>query len=78
MFVLTQMAKNLKVTHFNNGDEIPDLEYNTDWINTNYSAYSDYYNDPANSAIYGRLYNWYTIDDNRAVCPEYWHMPSDE
>jgi len=28
--------------------------------------------------IYGNLYNWYAVDDDRGVCPEGWHVPSDE
>jgi len=28
--------------------------------------------------IYGRLYNWYALVDNRGVCPENFHVPTDE
>ena len=34
-----------------------------------------YANNTANAAIYGRLYNWETACQ---VCPEDWHLPSDE
>ena len=57
------MAENLKVTHYQNGDEIPCNVYN---------------DDPSNAAIYGRLYNWYAVDDERGICPEGWHVPSDD
>jgi uncharacterized protein (TIGR02145 family) len=33
-----------------------------------------YNDDPANLAVYGRLYNWAT---SLAVCPSGWHLPSD-
>ena len=56
------MAENLKVTHYQNGDEIPCNVYN---------------DDPSNSAIYGRLYTWYAVDDERGICPEGWHVPSE-
>jgi uncharacterized protein (TIGR02145 family) len=26
----------------------------------------------------GRLYNWYAVDDDRVLCPNGWHIPSDE
>jgi uncharacterized protein (TIGR02145 family) len=29
----------------------------------------------ANDAIYGRLYNWYVVNDARKVCPTDWHVP---
>ena len=27
---------------------------------------------------YGRLYNWYALNDARGLCPAGWHVPSDE
>ena len=26
---------------------------------------------------YGRLYNWYAVDDTRGLCPSGWHVPAD-
>jgi len=71
------MSENLKVTHYNNGDEIPTGYSNSEWIELETGAYSDYNNNPTNSETYGRLYNWYTVDDDRGVCPDGWHVPSD-
>ena len=35
--------------------------------------------DPAQSlSEYGRLYNWYAVDDVRGLCPNGWHVPTDE
>ena len=28
-------------------------------------------------AEYGRLYNWYAVDDARGLCPSGWHVPTD-
>ncbi|MGB0511555.1 MAG: FISUMP domain-containing protein, partial [Flavobacteriales bacterium] len=28
-------------------------------------------------AAYGRLYNWYAVDDGRGLCPSGWHVPTD-
>ena len=34
--------------------------------------------DPSQSlAEYGRLYNWYAVDDPRGLCPSGWHVSSD-
>ncbi len=72
------MAENLKTTHYNDGSEIPNITNNGEWSGLSTGAYSDYMNNPTNSETYGRLYNWYTVDDDRGVCPTGWHVPSDE
>ena len=72
------MQENLKVTHYQNGDEIPTGLDNDAWGSTEEGAYSIYNDDPANAEIYGNLYNWYTVDDDRGICPEGWHIPSDD
>lgn len=70
--------RNLDVSTFRNGDEIPQAksldellligETNPSWC---------YYNfDPANGEKYGKLYNWYTVNDSRGLCPSGWHVPS--
>jgi len=70
-------AENLKTTHYRNGDPIPDiLDVNT-WRNLTNGAFCNYDNDPSNAAVYGRLYNWYAVTDNRNICPAGWHVPTD-
>jgi uncharacterized protein (TIGR02145 family) len=81
------MAENLKTTKYNDGTAIPNITDNTAWAALNTGAYSDYNNTPANSTIYGRLYNWFAVDNNAAtkvasnggknVCPISWHVSSD-
>jgi len=72
------MAENLSVTHYNNGDAIPNVTDNTEWEHLKSGAYCDYENDVNNSEIYGRLYNWYAITDSRDLAPDGWHVPTDE
>ena len=73
------MAENLRTAHYQNGDPIPTGLNDGDWLNSrNTGAFSVYDDDPANAAIYGNLYNWYTIDDERGVCPEGWHVPNSD
>ena len=72
------MKQNLKATHYNNGDEIPTGYSDGEWIGLETGAYAVYDNNTANADIYGNLYNWYAVDDERGVCPEGWHVPSDE
>ncbi len=72
------MVENLKVTHYRNGDSIPNLVSNSDWISTSNGAYCIYENNIDNIAIYGLLYNWYVVTDNREIAPEGWHIPTDD
>jgi uncharacterized protein (TIGR02145 family) len=71
------MAENLKTTKYRNGDPIPNVTDNTKWSNISTGAYCDYNNTPGNSAIYGKLYNWYAVDDSRNIAPTGWHGPTD-
>ena len=71
------MAENLKVTHYRNGDPIPNVTDDYEWSLLSTGAYCEYDNNPANVATYGRLYNWYAVDDSRNIAPEGWHVPTD-
>lgn len=72
------MAENLKVTHYRNGDPIPNVTDGSTWSGLSTGAYCNYNNDINNVATYGRLYNWYAVDDSRNIAPEGWHVPTDE
>jgi uncharacterized protein (TIGR02145 family) len=71
-------TKNLDVDHYRNGDPIPQVTNATEWHNLTTGAWCYYDNDPANGAIYGKLYNWYAVNDSRGLAPDGWHIPSDE
>ena len=70
------MAENLAVTHFRNGDTIPNVPGGLDWFALNTAGYCEYNNSLDSAAIYGRLYNWYAATDSRNIAPEGWHLPS--
>src|SRR4030042_1310495 len=72
------MVENLKVTHYRNGDSIPDVSDGTEWGSLKTGAYCNYNNDPNNTDTYGRLYNWYVVIDSRKICPAGWHVPTDK
>jgi uncharacterized protein (TIGR02145 family) len=84
----TWMAENLKTTKYNDGTALLNLSDNTAWMGATTGAYCYYANDPANSTIYGKLYNWFVVDNNEAtkvesnggknVCPTGWHVSGDE
>ena len=72
------MTENLKVTQYRNGDSIPNVTDNLEWVNLTCGAYCNYNNDEVKVATYGRLYNWFAVSDSRNIAPEGWHVPSDE
>jgi uncharacterized protein (TIGR02145 family) len=73
------LQENLKTTKYNDGTAIPNVTDNTAWSTTTSDAYCDYANTPANSTIYGRLYNWYAVGSTnpKNVCPTGWHVATD-
>ena len=75
------MTENLKVTQYRNGEHIPYVTDNADWMALSDGAICYYSNDPANllDAVgpYGCLYNWYAVNDNRGLAPAGWHIPTE-
>ncbi len=71
------MTKNLSVRTYRNGDSIPQITSSTSWRTTTQGAWCWYNNDSATYASkYGRLYNWYAVNDARGLAPEGWHIPT--
>jgi uncharacterized protein (TIGR02145 family) len=71
------MLKNLDVDHYRNGDPIQQVSDPDVWKTLTTGACCYYEIDPANGAIYGKLYNWYAVNDPRGLAPRGWHVPSD-
>lgn len=72
----TWMAENLRVSHYRNGDAIPEVTDLTEWGSLTTDACCWYNNDQATYGKYGALYNWFTVADPRKLCPQGWHSPT--
>jgi len=70
------MKRNLDVVRYRNGDIIPE-EAAADWSNLTTGAWCWYNNNSANGPIYGKLYNWYAVNDPRGLAPVGFHVPTD-
>ena len=74
------MAENLNVSHFRNGDLIPEVEDSLKWIEAGKEgepAWCYNENKASNGSIYGKLYNWYAVNDPRGLAPKGYHVASD-
>lgn len=71
------MGENLKTAHYRDGSSIDQVTDDNTWKYSQSGAYCFYNNDNAYEAAYGKLYNWYAIDDARGICPDGWHVPQD-
>ena len=70
------IASNLNTSKYRNGDPIPEVKDPVAWSKLTTGAWCYYNNDPANASSYGKLYNWYAINDPRGVAPKGWHIPT--
>ena len=71
-------VENLRVSKFNNGDAIPYVANGTSWTSTSTSAYTYYSSDPTYNLLFGKWYNWFAIDDSRGLCPNGWHVATNQ
>ena len=72
-------TKNLDVATFRNGDAIPEAKTNKEWEaagENKQPAWCYYENNTANGTKYGKLYNWYAVNDARGLAPTGWHIPT--
>jgi len=72
------MAKNLSVPRYSNGDLIPQVSDPTQWVNLTTGAWCWCNNDSVNYSQYGRLYNWYAVNDPRGLAPQGWHISTEQ
>ncbi len=83
------MTENLRVTHYPDGTEIPNITNDVAWDyledNPTADAYGYYANDSTTIDNYGLHYTWpAAMGDNaepgtgiQGICPDGWHIPSD-
>jgi hypothetical protein len=70
-------SKNLDVVTYRNGDIIPQVTDRSAWGQLTTGAWCWYANNSANGTTYGRLYNWYAVNDPRGLAPAGYHIPTE-
>ena len=70
-------SKNIDVATYRNGDVIPQVQDENAWENLTTGAWCYYDNDASNGTKYGKLYNWYAVNDPRGLAPNGYHIPTD-
>ena len=73
----TWTTKNLEVTKYRNGDKIPQVKNKKKWAKLKTGAWCYYENETANGTTYGKLYNWFAVNDPRGLAPKGYHIPTD-
>ena len=76
-------SKNLDVSIFKNGEEIPEAETKDQWkafSEANEAAWCYYENITENGVPIriGKLYNWFAVNDPRGLAPKGYHIPTDK
>jgi uncharacterized protein (TIGR02145 family) len=75
------MAENLNVVTFSNGDTIPEAKTVKEWgasLRNRKPAWCYFNNDKSHDSTYGKIYNYYAINDQRGLAPKNWKIPSSD
>jgi uncharacterized protein (TIGR02145 family) len=75
------MTKNLNVDKFRNGDFIPEAKTDEEWekaCNEGQPVWCYFDNDSSMGEKYGKLYNWYAVNDKKGLAPEGYAIPTNE
>jgi len=78
---LVWTTQNLNVSTFRNGEKIPEANSKEEWLNavkTKKPAYCYKDFDSKNGANYGKLYNYFAVEDQRGLAPTGWAIPSED
>lgn len=68
------MTENLRVNRFNDGTSIPFVNNTTSWSSITTPGYCNYNNASTTLAVYGKLYNWYCVNNAKNIAPVGWHV----
>lgn len=71
-------TENLRVSHYRNGDLIPQVENANSWTTLLAGARCLYDNDNDYTSTLGYLYNWHAVNDIRNIAPRGWHIATDQ
>ena len=72
------MAENLNVSFYSNGDSIPQVKTAAEWAKLKTGAWCYYENKVENGIKYGKLYNWFAVNDPRGLAPKGFHIPTND
>ena len=78
--IQTWTSKNLDVSKFRNGEAIPLAKTKAEWELAGKKmqpAWCYYENKTANGSSYGKLYNFYAVNDPRGLAPKGYHIATD-
>jgi uncharacterized protein (TIGR02145 family) len=73
------MSSNLNVSKFSNGEAIPQAKTFEEWERAckyKKPAWCYLGNEASNGEVFGKLYNWYAVNDPRGLAPKGWHIPT--
>jgi len=69
------MTENLNVSTYRDGTVIPQVSDPRGWIGLTTGAWCWYNNNSTTGTTYGKLYNWYAVNDRRGLAPTGWKIP---
>ncbi len=70
------MRENLRVSKYNDGTTIRHVQDKSEWAKLKSGAWCYHIDD--NGEVYGKLYNWYAVNEKKGICPKGWHVPTDK
>ena len=78
IFGTTWMRENLRTTRYRNGVNIPEAASELDWSTDSLGAWCWYDNDQNYNQPYGKLYNWFAVNDTNGICPTGWRVADND